>query len=55
MAMTQLERLYRVADDRETVVLNALAVRAGIMRRCENFAWAIQEAHARQIEEANRG
>jgi len=33
--MTHLERLYRVADDVERVVLDALAVRAGIMRQCD--------------------
>jgi len=32
---THLERVYAVADDAERVVLDRLAVRAGIMRECE--------------------
>lgn len=33
--MTHLERIYRVADDVERTVLDALCVRAGIMRQCD--------------------
>lgn len=49
--MTHLDRLYRVADDVERVVLDALAVRAGIMRQCECRALVLA---GRQCPECGR-
>lgn len=48
---THLDRLYAVADDRERVVLDRLAVRAGIMRECECLTLVIA---GRQCVECGR-